>query len=191
MDQPIQVVGHTYIFNQGAAPLTFAASESSPWLSISPANGTVPVGSYASLAFTFDGASAPEGLSTTNVTVTSNDATNGTATITAQLNREGDLTAVDGDTPAAFGLVGAMPNPFNPMTTLRFVLAEPARATLAIYDVQGRLVRTLVDSSLPAGQGEARWNGQDNQGQGVASGTYFARLNAGTQTSVKTLTLVR
>ena len=191
MDQPIQVVGHTYIFNQGAAPLTFAASESAPWLSISPANGTVPVGSYANISFTFDGASAPEGLSTTNVTITSNDATNGTAIITAQLNREGGLTPVDGDTPAAFGLVGAMPNPFNPMTTLRFVLAEPARATLAIYDVQGRLVRTLVDSSLPAGQSEARWNGQDNQGQGVASGTYFARLVAGTQTSVKTLTLVR
>ncbi len=125
------------------------------------------------------------------MTVTSNDATGGTVVITAQLELNGDLTAVDGDTPAAFGLVGAMPNPFNPMTTLRFVLAEPARATLAIYDVQGRLVRTLVDSVLPAGQSETRWNGQDNQGQGVASGTYFARLTAGTQTSVKTLTLVR
>ncbi len=190
MDQPIQVVGHTYIFNQGAAPLTYSLSESAPWLTVAPSSGTVPAGTYAAIAFTFDGASAPEGLSTANVTVTSNDATGGTVVVTAQLDREGGLTAV-GDTPPAFGLVGAMPNPFNPMTTLRFVMAESAHATLAIYDVQGRLVRTLLDSVLPAGQSETRWNGQDNQGQGVASGTYFARLSAGTQTSVKTLTLVR
>jgi subtilisin family serine protease len=191
MDLPIQVVSHTYIFNQGAAPLSFSLSESAPWLTVAPAMGTVAAGTYAAIDFTFDGDLAPQGISTANVTVTSNDPTGGTVVITAQLEVAGDLTAVDGDTPAAFGLVGAMPNPFNPMTTVRFVLAESARATLSIYDVQGRLVRTLVDSVLPAGLGEARWNGQDNRGNGVASGTYFARLVAGTQTSVKTLTLVR
>ena len=77
------------------------------------------------------------------------------------------------------------------MTILHFNLPASQHATLHVYDVQGRLVRTLIDEVRPAGAGEARWDGLDQSGQGVASGTYFARLTSGAQTSVKTLTLVR
>jgi len=50
---------------------------------------------------------------------------------------------------------------------------------LRIYDVNGRLVRKLVDGTLAAGPHVAVWNGTDDAGRGVASGHYYARLDAG------------
>ena len=65
------------------------------------------------------------------------------------------------------------------------------RADLRLYDVQGRLVRELVSEVRPGGLHEARWDGYDNSGRAVASGTYFARLRFGDQSRVKSLVLVR
>ena len=75
-------------------------------------------------------------------------------------------------------LAGNFPNPFNPTTTFNFTLAKGGHAVLAVYDLRGRLVRTLVDDNLEAGSydGAYRWDGRDGRGQGVNSGTYFYRL---------------
>lgn len=77
---------------------------------------------------------------------------------------------------AAAVLDAARPNPFNPSTTISFALAAPQRATLAVYGVDGRLVRTLVDGELPAGPHAATWDGAGEDGRNVASGTYLYRL---------------
>lgn len=73
-------------------------------------------------------------------------------------------------------LFAATPNPFNPSTTLRFELGQPARVELKIYDSLGRLVDVLADSELPAGEHRREWNGKDLRGRVVASGVYFATL---------------
>ena len=75
-------------------------------------------------------------------------------------------------------LAGNYPNPFNPTTTFNFTLAKDGHAVLGVYDLRGRLVRTLVDDTLPAGSydGAYRWDGRDGRGQAVNSGTYFYRL---------------
>jgi flagellar hook assembly protein FlgD len=65
---------------------------------------------------------------------------------------------------------------------LSFALAHPARATLALYDVKGRVVRRLVDEELSAGPQARSWNGLDDRGRAVPSGRYFARLTAGART---------
>ena len=65
------------------------------------------------------------------------------------------------------------PNPFNPATKIVFRLERDAQASLRIFDVHGRLVRTLVDSYLAAGQREVEWDGRDDHGRSLASGTYF------------------
>lgn len=88
-------------------------------------------------------------------------------------------------------LMAGYPNPFNPMTTIPFFLAKAGRVELEIYDVAGRHVRTLVSAELPAGPGEARWDGADGAGREVASGTYFARLRHGEAVEVRPLMLVR
>jgi flagellar hook capping protein FlgD len=68
------------------------------------------------------------------------------------------------------------PNPFNPSTTIAYSSSAPGLANLSVYDISGRLVKTLVDDRIGAGQKTAEWNGKDLTGKRVASGTYFLRL---------------
>jgi len=98
------------------------------------------------------------------------------------------VTAVEGG-PAVFGLIGNAPNPFSRSTVVRFGLSRPGRATLRIFDLRGRLVRTLVDEVLAAGRHEVAWSGRDDTGSAVASGVYFYRLQAEGQTAIRRLTL--
>jgi hypothetical protein len=81
--------------------------------------------------------------------------------------------------PLAFALHQNAPNPFNPETVIRYDVAAPGgRVTLSVYDVSGRLVRTLVDAVQTSGQHSVRWNGRNEEGVGVASGVYFCRMTA-------------
>jgi hypothetical protein len=75
-------------------------------------------------------------------------------------------------------LHGNHPNPFNPSTTIRFSLAQSGYASLKIYDVRGRMIRSLVDDTMPAGDHEIRWDGRTEDGSRAASGVYFMRLAA-------------
>jgi hypothetical protein len=93
--------------------------------------------------------------------------------------------------PAVFALEQNVPNPFNPATTIRFSLARAGRASLAIYDVAGRLVRRLVDEERAAGRHEVRWDGRDARGHRVASGIYFYRLEAGDRLAIRKMALMK
>ncbi|HXV14536.1 MAG TPA: T9SS type A sorting domain-containing protein, partial [Candidatus Krumholzibacteria bacterium] len=83
-----------------------------------------------------------------------------------------------GDTPPAAALGRNYPNPFNPDTSIPFSLARAGRATLTIYDVNGRFVAMLLDEHRGAGEHVARWDGRDAAGRASSSGVYFARLQA-------------
>lgn len=85
----------------------------------------------------------------------------------------GDRTLLE---EPATRLLGAAPNPFNPMTTIRYEIAAPGHVTIAVFDVGGRLVRNLVDKHVDAGRHEVMWNGLDGAGNAAASGVYFYRL---------------
>jgi hypothetical protein len=71
------------------------------------------------------------------------------------------------------------PNPFNPITRIPFVIDVSQPVTLAVYDVAGHRVRTLVYQTMPVGHHFADWDGRDENGRAVTSGVYFARLEAG------------
>jgi len=83
------------------------------------------------------------------------------------------------------------PNPFNPSTTIRYDLAEPVSVQLSIYDAAGRLVRTLVDETRPAGFHEAVWDGRTSTGLNAASGIYFYRIVAGEFVETRKMILLR
>lgn len=83
------------------------------------------------------------------------------------------------------------PNPFNPCTRMCFNLAGDEVVELAVYDLQGRRLRTLLVGTKSAGRHEITWDGRDEQGRGLASGTYLYQLRAGDQSVTRTLTLVR
>jgi flagellar hook assembly protein FlgD len=79
----------------------------------------------------------------------------------------------------------ASPTPFRAETLLSFTLAAPVRARLGIYDVAGRLVRTIVDEDLREGDHVATWDGRDGAGLRVSGGTYFVKLTAGDVTRTR------
>ncbi len=90
-----------------------------------------------------------------------------------------------GDTPAvptAYLLEQNYPNPFNPTTTINYSLAVPGQVSLAVYDLGGRLVKTLVDGDRAANRYQVNWNGTDYNETPVASGVYFYQLTVDNQT---------
>jgi hypothetical protein len=102
-----------------------------------------------------------------------------------------ETTGVPGAPVVQLRLYPNQPNPFNPLTTIRFDLPEAGRVRLAIYDLRGKLVRGLVDGELPRGSQQAIWNGKDDAGRSVASGSYFARLQAGGELRTERMSLVK
>ncbi|TPW17495.1 MAG: pepN, partial [bacterium] len=93
--------------------------------------------------------------------------------------------------PAAAILHAIRPNPMSGVALLSFDLAEPGSVTLSIVDVGGRLVRRLIEAPLSGGAHEATWDGRDGAGSPVASGTYFAVLDAAGRRWSRTLVRVR
>jgi len=81
--------------------------------------------------------------------------------------------------PATFSLGQNIPNPFNPATVIPYTVpVSGGQVTLRIYDVAGRLVRTLLDGIETPGARTAEWNGRDDRGARVSSGVYFYRFSA-------------
>jgi hypothetical protein len=89
--------------------------------------------------------------------------------------------------PAAPLALHALPNPFNPKTTLRFTLPEAGRATLTVHDASGRLVATPADGRFEAGAHAVVWA----PGAGTPSGLYLATLRAGGAAASEKLVLLK
>jgi photosystem II stability/assembly factor-like uncharacterized protein len=95
-------------------------------------------------------------------------------------------SAVPRDAPSAGAVVlhPAVPNPFNPSTVLSWEMPRDGQVWLAVYDVRGRLVRTLVDgAAYRQGRHHATWDGRDLRGRTVATGVYLVRVRAGGATA--------
>ncbi len=78
-----------------------------------------------------------------------------------------------GDMPTAFRLVQNSPNPFNPTTNIVFDVPHESRVALRVYDVSGRVVRTLIDDTEGPGRHAAVWDGRNDHGENCGSGVYF------------------
>jgi subtilisin family serine protease len=186
----LEVLYNTEGYLHDGLAIQFAVDPGLAWLTVSPSSGTVVPQGSDTIELTMDAASLQEGTYYADVIITTNDPTYSqivvpvTLTVTPQ-------TGVDDEVVASTVFFGAVPNPFGPETSLRFSLARESDVDLMIYDVAGRLVKTLVSGMRPAGANEARWNGRDNADRSVASGTYFARLVVGDRVEIRSLTLVR
>lgn len=84
-----------------------------------------------------------------------------------------------------------VPNPFNPTTSISFSLQNQGQVSLAIFDVKGRLVTTLINGVRQGGPNQITWDGTNAGGARVASGVYFCRLSAGGQSVGRKMILVR
>lgn len=93
--------------------------------------------------------------------------------------------------PVQFSLGQNYPNPFNPTTTINYIVPPQSNVLLAIYNIDGQLIRTLVTETKSAGQYMATWDATDDSGHPVSSGVYLYRLNAGQYSEFKRMLLVR
>lgn len=92
---------------------------------------------------------------------------------------------------SALRLAPPFPNPFNPITTLRFAMDRPGSIELAIYDSAGRKLRALVNGHREIGPHVAQWDGRDESGMTVSAGIYFARAKAFDKVATQKLTLIK
>ncbi|MEN8008218.1 MAG: alpha-amylase family glycosyl hydrolase [Candidatus Krumholzibacteriota bacterium] len=83
------------------------------------------------------------------------------------------------------------PNPFNPSTTIHYFVPARSHVRLGVYDVAGREVAVILDEVQAPGPQEVRWQGMDSRGQAVGAGVYFLRLEAGGETMLSKITLVK
>jgi hypothetical protein len=97
----------------------------------------------------------------------------------------------DPNSPWEFSLRQNYPNPFNPTTRIEYTLPKAMKAELVVYDLNGRRVKTLVNEEEHAGQHFVQWDGTNQAGRSVASGTYFYKLTAGSFSKVEKMVLMR
>ncbi len=103
-------------------------------------------------------------------------------------------TGSDEDVPVVpqdFVLKQNYPNPFNPTTVINYTLPSRSDVEIAVYDILGRRVRTLLDETQAAGPHEVSWNGTDGAGHPVATGVYFYRLQAGDMIETRKMMLLK
>ena len=93
--------------------------------------------------------------------------------------------------PDELSLSQNRPNPFSPATEIRFGLPEQGHVSLTVYDVSGRVVRTLLDARMPAGYGRVVWDGTDGRGASVSPGVYFYLLKADGKSVTRRMVFVR
>jgi hypothetical protein len=158
---------------------------------VAPTEGQIAPGSSVQATVTFDATDLEPGTHVAVMTITSTDPEVSELLVPLLLTVNTVSAAPPVGLPSAVTFIGAVPNPFNPATNLKFSLPADADVVLVLFDVSGRRVRSLVAGHLSAGPHAALWNGRDDAGRNVASGTYFARLTVGGISRVKSVTLVR
>ncbi len=83
------------------------------------------------------------------------------------------------------------PNPFNPVTNIQWNLPRAGHLSVQVYDVRGRLVRSLVDEPVAAGAGQVQWDGRGSDGRIEAAGTYFYRVRSGDHLHTGKMSLIK
>jgi predicted RNA-binding protein with TRAM domain len=132
------------------------------------------------------------GTKVANVNIIHN--ANGSPAVIA-VSGEGSVSENDtADMVLATGLMGNFPNPFNPETTISFVVARHALPVqIEVYNIRGQLIRTLLDGSraLESGRHSVIWDGRDDNGNQVSSGIYLYRMRAGEYQSTRRMILMK
>ena len=101
------------------------------------------------------------------------------------------LSKVDDLIPNAYQLYNAYPNPFNPITNLRYELAEDLFVRITIYDILGNVVKNLVNTYQSSGYKSVEWNATNNQGKPVSAGVYLYSFDAGDFRETKKMILLK
>lgn len=166
----------------GFCPLAFSVTDTSAWIEISPETGNIPADSVTEIEVTLRGSQLTVGdwLSTLTVAYALPSSPVMLPVLFSVFGLNGAEAA---ELPVSVELFANYPNPFNPFTTLAFVLPQPQEIRLAVYDVTGRQTALLAAGTVAAGIHRLTFDGQ-----ALPSGVYFARLE--TANAVRTQTMI-
>ena len=116
----------------------------------------------------------------------------GNANIRAKIRTDEMMYSNVGDiVPSEFKLYSNHPNPFNPVTTIKYDLPSDGLVNVLVYDMVGRMVKTLVNGSKNAGQNYIKWNGTNDNGEQVSAGLYFYTIQIGEYIETKKMVLLK
>jgi len=191
-DDGLQVVYNAPYIESGLAIMYDFAD---PWMTVSPDPGMVAPGESGQVEVMFNATDTEVGVYTGNVLISTNDPGTPQIVVPVVLVVTDEVANEDGETPSnkpsTYALHANYPNPFNPMTTIEFELPVPGETLLAVYDLSGRLVRELKSEVMTAARHTVTWDGTNDRGQRVASGTYYLRMHSGEFSAVRKMTLVK
>ena len=111
--------------------------------------------------------------------------------LSGNLISSGSESLFDSPLPMQFALHQNSPNPFNPITTITFDIPEPTYVEIAIYDLLGGKVRTLVSEEMSPGFHSAIWNGKDDKGRLVASGMFIVQMSSSLFMDVRKMLMLK
>ncbi|HEU4929298.1 MAG TPA: T9SS type A sorting domain-containing protein [Candidatus Krumholzibacteria bacterium] len=103
----------------------------------------------------------------------------------------GAPTGLETSVARGVAIHAAVPNPFNPSTTIRYAIDAEAFVSVSVYDANGRFVADVVREHRAAGDHQARWNGTTSTGATASSGVYFVRLEAGGKSDTRKIVLLK
>jgi len=103
----------------------------------------------------------------------------------------GGVPVEDAAVPLVFRVEAAFPNPFNPMTTIRFTTPAAAHTSVVVYDLRGRVVKTLVNGVLPGDTHSVQWHGDNQSGSPASTGVYFYRVTSGLYSATGRVALIK
>ena len=146
----------------------------------------LPPETYDYLKVTFNG-SEVQGTFNTTIQITSNDPDEGFIEVPVSIQVQESMSFVDhSGVPGTFELLQNFPNPFNPRTTIQYVLNRKTQVSLLVFDATGRLIKELVNEKQSAG-----FHSVSFQSDGLSSGMYYYQLKSGTQIAVKKMVLLK
>ncbi len=157
-----------------------ADTADTPWLSAFPRMGAIAPGSNAVVTVAIDASALAPGNYNAQWLMVSSDTMNTTVPLPVSIAVMPSVGITEEPRrPLKYALYPNYPNPFNPSTVMRYQLAGNSDVRLAIYNLLGQEIRTLVNTRQPAGNYSVIWDGKDNRGIAVGSGVYFYRMTAG------------
>jgi hypothetical protein len=156
-----------------------------------PTSGTIEVDGSADIILTVDASSLDAGNYDADIHIISNDPDEESYIVPVSLSVTTMGSIDEGIFPTEFALHQNFPNPFNPLTSIRYDLPENEYVTVMIYDMLGRQVRQLVDSFQEAGFKSIVWDATNDYGSPAAAGVYLYKIQAGDFMQTRKMVLLK
>ena len=171
--------------------ITNCASQPAPWLTLSEMAGAVWPGSTPTLVLTVNATSLPLGPQCARVVFTSNDGADSDTVHVNLLIFDPNVTGVAaGPTPIRFDLENPRPNPMSRDARTVVSLPREGIVEVAVFDLAGHRVKSLLEGAKPAGFHAVLWDGRDERGRRASPGVYFIRAVAGAESRSRKLILL-